>query len=398
MSRLLPDARGRAVAALCVTEITSWGTLYYAFPVLLGPITAETGWSATATVGAFSAGALVSAGAGIAVGRLIDAHGPRPVMTTGSVLGVLALLAVAAAPSLPWFYLAWALGGVAQAATLYPPAFAAITGWFGDARLRPLTTVTLVGGLASTAFAPLTAALASHLTWRGSYVVLAVILGVVTVPIHLLLLTPRWTRPSGTAAASDASGASGAEAGRARTVVRSPRFVVLAIVMTTTGFGLYAATINLVPLLVGRGASLSTAALGLGLVGVGQVSGRLVFGPLCRVTSPGGRVTVVVVVGGACVAALGLLPGPVGLLVAVAIAAGAARGLHTLLQASVVSDRWGTSSFGRINGVFSAPMTVAVALAPAGGVVLAGLVGGFGPAFVVLGAVAALAGVVAVRL
>ena len=38
MSRL-PDARGRALMALCVTEITSWGTLYYAFPVLLGPIT-----------------------------------------------------------------------------------------------------------------------------------------------------------------------------------------------------------------------------------------------------------------------------------------------------------------------------------------------------------------------
>ena len=138
-------------------------------------------------------------------------------------------------------------------------------------------------------------------------------------------------------------------------MVRSARFVLLAIVMTAAGFGLYAATINLVPLLVSRGASLSTAALGLGLVGVGQVSGRLVFGPLCRVTSPGGRITAVVVVGGVCVAVLGLVPGPVGLLVAVAVAAGGARGMHTLLQASAVSDRWGTASFGRINGVFSAP-------------------------------------------
>jgi MFS family permease len=165
-----------------------------------------------------------------------------------------------------------------------------------------------------------------------------------------------------------------------------------------SGFALYAATINLVPLLVARGASLSTAAVGLGLVGVGQVAGRLLFGPLSRTTSPGGRVAAVVVVGGVCVVVLGLLPGPVALLVAVAVAAGAARGLHTLLQASAVSDRWGTASFGRINGVFSAPTTVAVALAPAGGVVLAGLVGGFGPAFVVLGAVAVVVGVGALRL
>lgn len=389
----LPDARGRALGALCVTEIVSWGTLYYAFPVLLGPISAQTGWSATATVGAFSTGAVVSAVAGIAVGRLIDARGPRPVMTTGSVLGVAALLAVAAAPSLPWLYLAWALGGVAQAATFYPPAFAAITGWYGEARLRPLTTVTLVAGFSSTVFAPATAALVEHLTWRGTYVVLALVLGVVTIPLHLFLLTPRW-RPAG----RSASGRSYDEVRRAASVIRSVRFVVLAVVMTAAGFGLYAATINLVPLLVGRGASLGTAALGLGLVGVGQVAGRLVFGLLSRATSPGPRVTVVVVVGGACVVVLGVLPGPVGLLVAVAVAAGAARGLHTLLQASVVSDRWGTASFGRINGVFSAPTTVAVALAPAGGVVLAELVGGYGPAFVVLGGLAVVSGVVAVRL
>ncbi|NMO92589.1 MFS transporter [Actinomycetospora sp. TBRC 11914] len=391
MVRLPSDVRGRALAALCVTEITSWGSLYYAFPVLLGPISAQTGWSATATVGAFSTGAVVSALAGIGVGRLIDARGPRPVMTTGSILGVAALLAVAAAPSLPWFYLAWALAGVAQAATFYPPAFAAITGWYGEDRLRPLTTVTLVAGFASTVFAPLTAALVSHLTWRGSYVVLALLLGVVTIPLHLLLLTPPW-RPAGR------SEVEGADVVRARSVVRSARFVALAVVMTASGFALYAATINLVPLLVARGASLSTAAVGLGLVGVGQVSGRLVFGPLARATSPGGRVALVVVVGGVGVAVLGLLPGPVALLVAVAVAAGAARGLHTLLQASAVSDRWGVASFGRINGVFSAPTTVAVALAPAGGVVLAGLVGGFGAAFVVLGAVAVVVGVVAVRL
>ena len=387
----VPDAKGRALAALCVTEVVSWGALYYAFPVLLGPITVETGWSATATVGAFSTGAVVSAGTGIVVGRLIDRRGPRLVMTAGSVVGVVALLAVAAAPSLPWFYLAWALGGVAQAATFYPPAFAAITGWFGEDRLRPLTTVTLVAGLSSTVFAPLTAGLVSHLTWRGSYVVLALVLGVVTIPLHLFLLAPPWSR-------AGSSGSVGAASERARAVIRSPRFVLLSVVMTTAGFGLYAATINLIPLLTGRGASLGTAALGLGLVGVGQVVGRLVFGPLCRVTSPGGRVTAVVAVGGLAVVALGLIPGPIGLLVAVAIAAGAARGLHTLLQASAVSDRWGVESFGRINGVFSAPTTVAVALAPAGGVVLAGLVGGFGAAFVVLGALAVVSGVVAVRL
>jgi hypothetical protein len=35
----------RVLVVLCVTEITSWGVLYYAFPVLAPSIAADTGWS-----------------------------------------------------------------------------------------------------------------------------------------------------------------------------------------------------------------------------------------------------------------------------------------------------------------------------------------------------------------
>ncbi len=77
-----------ALAVLCVTEITSWGVLYYAFPVLAPSISADTGWSVSAVTGAFSAGLGVSAPAGIVVGRLLDRWGPRWVMTAGSLLGV----------------------------------------------------------------------------------------------------------------------------------------------------------------------------------------------------------------------------------------------------------------------------------------------------------------------
>ncbi|MFC5063872.1 MFS transporter [Actinomycetospora atypica] len=368
--------------------MTSWGALYYAFPVLLGPITADTGWSATAAVGAFSLGAIVSALAGVVVGRLIDRHGPRPVMTAGSVVGVLGLVGVACAPTLPWFYLAWAVAGVGQAATFYPPAFAAITGWFGADRLRPLTTVTLVAGFASTVFAPLTALLVDHLTWRVSYLVLALVLAVVTVPLHAVFLRVPWTP---TAPPSDAP------ADAARSVIRSGRFVALASVLALAGFGLYAATINLVGLLVSRGASLGLASVGLGLIGAGQVGGRLVFSAIARRTGPGARVGVIAGVGGLLVVAVGVLPGPLWLVIAVAVLAGACRGMHTLLQASVVADRWGTASFGRVNGWFTAPTTVAVALAPAGGVLVAEVVGGFPLGFVVLGVLAVLAGLVAFR-
>ncbi|WP_337993780.1 MFS transporter [Actinomycetospora straminea] len=218
------EPRSRALAALCVTEIVSWGVLYYAFPVLVGAISADTGWSVAAATGAFSVGALVSAGAGIVVGRLIDRHGPRVVMTTGSVVGVLAVVAIATAPTLPLFYAAWALAGLAQAATFYPPAFAALTGWYGEARVRALTTLTLVAGFSSTVFAPLTAALLGPLGWRGVFGVLAVVLAVVTVPLHAVLLTPPWR-------AHDRVAGGAGDADHARVVLRSPRFAVVTAVI-----------------------------------------------------------------------------------------------------------------------------------------------------------------------
>lgn len=385
------DARSRALAALCATEIVSWGVLYYAFPVLVGTISADTGWSVGAATGAFSVGALISAGAGIVVGRLIDRRGPRLVMTAGSVVGVLATLAIATAPTLPLFYAAWAVAGLAQAATFYPPAFAAITGWYGEQRVRALTTLTLVAGFSSTVFAPLTAALVGPLGWRGTFVVLAGILAVVTVPLHALLLTPPW-RPR-EQAGGEADGPQ-TDAQHARTVLRSPRFVGVTVVMTAGAFGLYATTINLVPLLEGRGLDLGLAALALGLTGAGQVLGRLGFVPLVRRTGPRARIAMVFTLGGVGVVALAVVPGPAPLLIALAVVAGAGRGLHTLLQASTVADRWGTRAFGRINGVFSAPVTLAIALAPAGGVAVASLVGGFPAAFLVLGLVTLLAAVV----
>jgi len=148
----------RALVALCVTEIVSYGVLYYAFPVLAEGITEDTGWSRTAVTAAFSGGNLLGAIVGVPVGRLLGRRGPRPVMTAGSILAVAALAGVAEAPSYGWFLAAWLIAGVAMAGVFYPPAFAALTGWYGPKRLPALTTLTLAAGFASTIFAPLTAA------------------------------------------------------------------------------------------------------------------------------------------------------------------------------------------------------------------------------------------------
>ena len=74
----------------------------------------------------------------------------------------------------------------------YPPAFAALTHWYGARRVRAITTLTLVAGFASTIFAPLTDALSSQLAWRQTNLILAVVLATITLPLHLVVLNRAW--------------------------------------------------------------------------------------------------------------------------------------------------------------------------------------------------------------
>ncbi|SMY12671.1 MFS transporter [Brevibacterium jeotgali] len=366
----MTDRPRGGLPALCAAQIVSWGLLYYSLPVAVAPISEETGWSHTVITAALSAGLIVSALAGIRVGRLLDRQSPRAVMTTGSLVGVGAMLLVAWSPNLVMFFVAWVVAGFAQSAVLYPPAFAVITRWYGPRRVGPLTTVTLVGGLASTVFAPLVASLIDQLGWRMSYVVVAGILAVTTVPLHALFLNSRWT---------DASAARAEENPTAtiRAVTRSRQFITLQITMATATFTLFAVTINIIPMFLERGMSYGTAAWALGLIGAGQVVGRLGYPQFARVTSARARTVVIFAAGAAGLWALALLPGPVWLLIVVAVLAGAVRGCHTLLQATAVSDRWGTQNFGTINGVFTAPMTFVGAFAPVAGPAVAGLLNGY---------------------
>jgi MFS family permease len=382
-----PQRPRAALPALCLTQITSWGIVYYAFPVLNPQITTATGWSAATTTGAFSAALVVSAVAGIRIGRILDARGPRTVMTAGSVVGTASLIIIATAPNLALFTIGWLLAGLAMASTFYQPAFAALTRWWAPEHVRALTVVTLAGGLASTVFAPLTALLASHYSWRHTYLILAAVLAAVTVPAHALALRGPWPpAPARTATGKALSTAA---------IARSRPFLFLAAALTLSAFAMYAVVITLVPLLLDRGYSPAQAAWALGLGGAGQTLGRTLYATLARRSPPALRATVLIALGGSTTAAFALIPGPYPLLATLAVLAGTVRGNLTLLQATAITDRWGTHHYGRLSGLLAAPATTASALAPFAGTALALPLGGYPHLFAALALVSALAAVMA---
>ena len=265
-----------------------------------------------------------------------------------------------------------------MSATLYPPAFAALTHWGGARRVRALTAVTLVGGLASTVFAPLTAVLESAGSWRSAYAILAAPL-VITDRAAL----DRAARALDTPARHRAL-ESGTKRRRRDPVLRDRQFVAVLAAMTLAGFAIYAALINLVPLLVETGFSTQQAAVVLAVGGAGQVAGRLAYARVLGRTTPDTKVTVVLLITTATTLGLAAAPSALLALCAISVVAGTARGAFTLIQATAVTDRWGTASYGARSGVLSGGVHLAAATAPWLGALAASALGGYQQAFVLM--------------
>jgi MFS family permease len=251
------------VASLSVTETASWGILYYAFAVFLIPMQRDLGFSAAELTGGFSVALLVSGVVGIAVGRHLDRHGPRGLMTFGSIAGTALVLAWSRVDGLVGFYAIWIGIGLVMAAVLYEPAFTVVAKQFDGAqeRRRAMTATTLVAALASFIFMPLEQELIERYGWRDALVALAVVLAVVTVPLHALVLRP--ARSPGRASATDSS----VGAGQA---LRSGKFWLLAIAFFLASLATIAMTIHAIPFLIERGHSPAFAAFAVGLVGISQ--------------------------------------------------------------------------------------------------------------------------------
>jgi predicted MFS family arabinose efflux permease len=385
-----PSWRTRAwgiVGALSITETVSWGILYYAFAVFLLPMQQELGYSAAQLTGAFSLALLVSAAAGIAVGRHLDRRSPRGVMTLGSVAGVLLVLAWSQVNGLAAFYALWVGIGVVMAAVLYEPAFTVLAKWFPEPgpRRRAMTAMTLAGALASFIFLPLAQALIDKYGWRHALVVLALVLAVVTVPLHAVSLRKA---PAATAARRELT-----LAASARAVLRSASFWLLSSAFFLATAAAIAFTVQGIPFLLERGYSPSFAAFSIGVIGVSQIPGRLLFAPVAeRLPWPWGTVALFVLI--AAGIALIVAVDTTAAVIAGLVLLGMGNGMATLARASVIADRYGGAAYGTIASVAASATIGARAVAPVAAAAYAAVVG-YSALLITLGTIAALAAVLA---
>jgi MFS family permease len=334
------------VWALSVTEIVSWGSIYYSISVLLPSIEAEMGWNRDWIIGAFSLGLLLGGAGAYPVGACIDRYGGRMVMTAGSIAGGILLLLLARTHSLLEFYLLWAGLGLTMSMVLYEPAFAVITQCFGSQARKGITALTLTGGFASTVFWPLTQYMIAAVGWREAVLVLALLNLLVCAPLHAIFLP-----------ASSNTARPAAVAGR-------PPSPGMRTVVTANMLAFSALSIHLIPLLSERGYGMDDAVWIAALVGPMQVAGRIgefTIGARYRATQ-------------VAIFALALLP--VALLclnysvsawmviLLFVVPYGASNGIMTIARGVIPIEIFGRDRYGAVNGALSTPVVAARALGP----------------------------------
>jgi hypothetical protein len=97
----------RAVSVLGVTQILSWGALFYP-PVLTVPLIAtDHGWSRSFAMAGFSVALFVGGLCSRYIGGAIDRLGGHVVMPVGSLLGAIGLVSLVSAPGAASYFVAW---------------------------------------------------------------------------------------------------------------------------------------------------------------------------------------------------------------------------------------------------------------------------------------------------
>lgn len=352
----------RLVGWLSLAQLISWGSVFYTFSLVMGPVERELGLSRAQSSLAFSLALLVEGLLAYPVGRWIDRGHERAVMTGGSVLAGVCLALHGTVTGVAGFYAVWAGLGAAMAAILYSPAFAVVTRRFPNDFRRAIINMTFLGGLASTVFIPLTAWLIAAGGWRHALISLATLHLLVCAPLHALTLRGA-PRPVQHVPSNDKL----APKGVARFILSSPFlligvFVILMMAVTV------AIPAHMVSLLRETGMSEAWVIVIPASIGVIQVMGRLLLyffehhfdlhlaNRLIPCLIPLGLI--------ALLAAPLFMQGQVWAVMLFVLLYGMGNGMLTIVKGTAMAQYVNRDHVATLNGALGVPLALARAAAP----------------------------------
>lgn len=350
-----------------VAQMLAFGTSLYLLTVLAQPMRSDTGWPLPWIIGGMSAGSLAGAAVAPRVGRWIKQHGGRPALSLSSLLFAAGLATLAVSPNLVAYFTGWVVIGLAMACGLYDTAFGALGRLYGLEARKAITTVTLWGGFASTVFWSLSGVLVTHVGWRWTCAIFAVMHLVIALPIYRFLL-PR-AEPHVESPAADGQAPPPGLSDTARAAM-----IALGVVLMAETLVASIVSVHLVTLLRGRGLSLA-AAVALGaFVGPTQVSAR--FGESLFGARYHPSLTMIIAVS-TITLGVALLPvTPLGVAALPLMAYGAGIGLVSVARGSLPLYLFGPLEAPVVSGRLGRPIAITSAVAPSIGAFMIPRLGG----------------------
>ena len=356
-----------AASAAFLSMSISIGATQYAFGHFIEPLEQTFGWTRTQISASLSFAAVGTLAAPL-IGRLMDIYGARPIMV-GSllVMGTSFVLRPFMSELWHWYVLSF-LQLVPFSGLTILPAGRLIGLWFRRTRGRMMGITNAGANFGGLVVPPAAALVLAVGTWRDAY--LAIGLTCFAVAAYSLLVVRE--RPLRATEATHSPGESAADTAAegaeevhwtTRRALRTRSFYAIAVAVCLGCFTYATILPHVVVHLTNKGASITVASIGLGLLAASGIAGKICFGFIAE--RLGARRAFIVDLVGHAVAVLFLAfaPSPLLMLVITPIY-GLFMGGTGVLLLLIVQETFGVRHYGAILGLINMSTIVTFSVGP----------------------------------
>jgi predicted MFS family arabinose efflux permease len=196
------------VLALFLILLNTGGMGFFVFPVMIGPLQREFGWTMTQVSTGLAIIIIVMTLFSPLAGVVVERFGVRRTMLIATMLISLCNLGFAAMQSLWMLYALMAVTGPLLACVTFLPAQTAVTNWFNEYRGRAMALAMLGPPAGGFVLPPLNEFIIRMWGWRTAWVVAAAVLWILVIPLIAFFVhtrpSDRGLVPDGTESAKEA--------------------------------------------------------------------------------------------------------------------------------------------------------------------------------------------------
>ncbi len=281
------------VVGAVIAQFASMGASGQIGGVFLRPMTEDLGWTATQYTFGGSAAFVFGGVAGFVIGPLVDRHGARPLMLVGTACYAAALFGMSRQQELWQFILLSMLAGGAGVSLVGPLVVnVTLSKWFVRRRGWAIALGS-IGISLSGLITPVTMTqVVDSIGWRDAYVVLAVAILVMLVPVALVMrrspedygMLPDGDDPAGAAdRGQPAASVGAADADAANSYTRAEAVRTSGLWLLTLGFGLNLTAMSSIllhgiPFMTDAGFTRTEASIGFAVNGFANLVSKFFWG------------------------------------------------------------------------------------------------------------------------